>query len=302
MFDVATTDTSCQPENYGFQGDPYEVTFPASPSCTLWDLIQGFRVLLGLHPEHTRPDRDLYIYYDSSAAKDGKQFTIDYNRMYGAYDSTSVFQWDSYAYAKNGQSILSGTTTQQLGRRSTLSPMDVQRINFIHNDCSNKAPVPPNCVVSLPTNTPITVGYSQTIDIQMVCMSSSNTGGTFVNDQCALSTCVTKTLKYTYKSGEHYHWQWTPTTTLSNQSIAMSLTFTKSGKTVTKTILFTVLNSLYACFGLGSLDAKVCSGHGKCGVSGVCTCSNSYTGPNCNLTASCPYDTTFDFDNDVWNG
>eukprot|EP00759_Apiculatamorpha_spiralis_P019224 PhF_6_TR25341/c3_g1_i1/m.35040 len=77
----------------------------------------------------------------------------------------------------------------------------------------------------------------------------------------------------------------------------------KGGATVTKIILVTVLWANYACFGVGSTDGNVCSGHGKCGSDGLCICSSSlYTGSNCNLTSSCPFDTTFDFESDDGHG
>eukprot|EP00759_Apiculatamorpha_spiralis_P043247 PhF_6_TR40768/c0_g1_i2/m.61464 len=288
-----------------------EVRFDSPLTCSISDLIIGFQFLLGMvTPEHERPDRNMFIQIDTSAAEFPSDFDVSYARMYGVFDATSIFQEFSYYGSAVGDPTMYGATNEQLGRRSTLSPVDVQRVNFIHNNCSivEPQPVVPNCDVSLSTTIPTILGYSQSIDVQMVCMSNTTTGGVFANDRCGVglnNTCVIKSLQYAYSTGYHQHWQWTPSVALSGQSVVMTLTFANAVSLVNKRIPFTVLASAYACFGLAATDPTVCSGHGNCVSNGVCRCTNTaYTGPHCNLSSACPFDTVFDFESSSndWNG
>eukprot|EP00759_Apiculatamorpha_spiralis_P023635 PhF_6_TR27208/c0_g1_i5/m.40022 len=294
-FDVSTTPGSCIPTYLGEASSSN--TFTTS-DCSVGDLVTGFQLLLGMDYELSRPDRNTAIQVYPSLATSTTNFAIQNTRLYYPYDETSLFQSNSF-YWSRGEATILGLTSEPLGWRSALSPRDVQRIQFIHNNCSSSTTTI-TCAVSVPTTAtdsrPIVVGYSQGIDIQMVCQPY-NSGGTFTNNRCTSPTsCTVVTLAYLYTSGQSQHWQWTPTVTSSGQIILMTLTFKQGSVTVTNDIRFKVLNSPYACFGVGSNDGSVCSGHGTCGSTG-CTCSALYTGANCNLTASCPVDVMIDFEN-----
>eukprot|EP00759_Apiculatamorpha_spiralis_P055073 PhF_6_TR7255/c0_g1_i1/m.10828 len=71
VFDV--TKSTCAPEINGYRDKP-DIVFGASSDCTRGDLVEGFQLILGMVPEHTRPDRNMFIQFNSAAVSNSNRF------------------------------------------------------------------------------------------------------------------------------------------------------------------------------------------------------------------------------------
>ncbi|KAM6991743.1 hatching enzyme 1.2 [Tautogolabrus adspersus] len=108
-----------------------------SQTCSVGNLCHEIIHALGLHHEHTRKDRDQYISVQWQSIIPGRQknFKTKYgNTLNLPYDINSIMHYGSYFFSVDGSAtVLPFQGGVQMGQRTHLSHLDIQRINRLYH-------------------------------------------------------------------------------------------------------------------------------------------------------------------------
>ncbi|KAG7219116.1 hypothetical protein INR49_019324 [Caranx melampygus] len=114
-----------------------------SPGCLLRPVVQCGNLCheiihaLGLHHEHTRKDRDQYITVQWRNIIPGrkKNFKVKYgNTLNLPYDVNSIMHYGTHFFSADGSpTMLSKQAGVQMGQRTHLSHLDIQRLNRLYH-------------------------------------------------------------------------------------------------------------------------------------------------------------------------
>ncbi|XP_020492740.2 hatching enzyme 1.2 isoform X4 [Labrus bergylta] len=108
-----------------------------SQKCSVGNLCHEIIHALGLHHEHTRKDRDDYVavQWDSIMPGREKNFALKYgNTQNLPYDINSIMHYGSYFFSVDGNpTVLPFEVGVQMGQRTHLSHLDIQRINKLYH-------------------------------------------------------------------------------------------------------------------------------------------------------------------------
>ncbi|XP_010876463.2 low choriolytic enzyme [Esox lucius] len=119
----------------GFQGGAQNVFFDSS--CSSGNLCHEIMHALGLHHEHTRPDRDSFITIQWEAVVPEKKsnFMIKQGNTQGlAYDTESIMHYGNSYFSANGNpTIIPKDKGVDMGQRTHLSPLDIIRLNKLYH-------------------------------------------------------------------------------------------------------------------------------------------------------------------------
>uniref|UniRef100_A0A4W6DDX3 Metalloendopeptidase n=1 Tax=Lates calcarifer TaxID=8187 RepID=A0A4W6DDX3_LATCA len=122
----------------GCRGGAQAVYF--SRSCSVGNLCHEIIHALGLHHEHTRKDRDQYITVQWQSIMPGRQKNFKVksgNTLNLPYDLNSIMHYGQFFFSADGSpTVLSKQSGGQMGQRTHLSPLDVQRLNRLYH-CGN---------------------------------------------------------------------------------------------------------------------------------------------------------------------
>ncbi|XP_042245712.1 hatching enzyme 1.2-like isoform X2 [Thunnus maccoyii] len=106
-------------------------------SCSVGNLCHEIIHSLGLHHEHTRKDRDQYITVQWTSITPGnkKNFKMKGgNTLNLPYDLNSIMHYGQYFFSKDGSpTLLPKQTGEQMGQRTHLSVLDIQRLNKLYH-------------------------------------------------------------------------------------------------------------------------------------------------------------------------
>ncbi|XP_040920632.1 high choriolytic enzyme 1-like [Toxotes jaculatrix] len=111
-------------------------------SCSVGNLCHEIIHALGLHHEHTRKDRDQYITVQWQNIMPGRQ--KNFNKKRGntlnlPYDLNSIMHYGQYFFSQDGSpTVLSKQGKVQMGQRTHLSQLDIQRLNRLYH-CDERA-------------------------------------------------------------------------------------------------------------------------------------------------------------------
>ncbi|XP_064872598.1 astacin-like metalloprotease toxin 5 [Oncorhynchus nerka] len=118
----------------GFQGGAQPLYF--GRACNVGNLCHELMHALGLHHEHTRPDRDQYITIQWDNVVSGKEdnFKVKEGDTQDlAYDYDSIMHYGTYYFSSNqNPTIDSKKSGVQIGQRNHLSPLDIARLNKLY--------------------------------------------------------------------------------------------------------------------------------------------------------------------------
>ncbi|XP_060947970.1 zinc metalloproteinase nas-14-like [Limanda limanda] len=123
----------------GCQGGAQSLYY--GPSCGVGNLCHELVHALGLYHEHTRQDRDQYVSVQWPSIKPGRK--NDFKMKRGdtqnlPYDVDSIMHYGLYFFSQDGgPTLLPKQGGQQMGQRTHLSQLDIQRINSLYH-CGNK--------------------------------------------------------------------------------------------------------------------------------------------------------------------
>ncbi|CAJ1077933.1 low choriolytic enzyme-like isoform X1 [Xyrichtys novacula] len=108
-----------------------------SRSCSVGNLCHEIIHALGLHHEHTRADRDQYIsvQWGSIIPARKKNFKVKRgNTLNLPYDVNSIMHYGQYFFsADGGPTVLPRQRGVQMGQRTHLTHLDIQRINRLYH-------------------------------------------------------------------------------------------------------------------------------------------------------------------------
>ncbi|XP_041755481.1 astacin-like metalloprotease toxin 5, partial [Coregonus clupeaformis] len=112
----------------GFQGGAQHLYF--GRACNEGNLCHELMHALGLHHEHTRPDRDQYvtIQWDNVVTGKAKNFVVKKGDTQDLpYDYDSIMHYGTYYFSSNqNPTIDSKKRGVQIGQRNHLSPLDTE--------------------------------------------------------------------------------------------------------------------------------------------------------------------------------
>ncbi|XP_070782463.1 hatching enzyme 1.2-like [Enoplosus armatus] len=112
-----------------------------SRSCSVGNLCHEIIHALGLHHEHTREDRDQYVTVQWQSIMPGRQknFKVKHGETLNLpYDLGSIMHYGQYFFSADGSpTVLPKHGGEQMGQRTHLSRLDVQRLNTLYH-CGNK--------------------------------------------------------------------------------------------------------------------------------------------------------------------
>uniref|UniRef100_A0A8C4F1M1 Metalloendopeptidase n=1 Tax=Dicentrarchus labrax TaxID=13489 RepID=A0A8C4F1M1_DICLA len=122
----------------GCRGGPQPVYY--SRTCSVGNLCHELIHALGLHHEHTRQDRDQYINVQWQNIKPGRQKNFEVksgNTLNLPYDLNSIMHYGKFFFSVNGNpTVLPSYSGEQMGQRTHLSPLDIQKLNKLYH-CGN---------------------------------------------------------------------------------------------------------------------------------------------------------------------
>ncbi|XP_012669983.1 astacin-like metalloendopeptidase [Clupea harengus] len=118
----------------GFIGGKQEVA--VAPHCTVGNICHELLHTLGFYHEHSRMDRDSHvkIEFQNIVKGEEKNFKkVDANTLDLPYDLDSITHYGSLFFSSNGQpTLVPKNSVQDLGQRSHLSELDVQRLRKLY--------------------------------------------------------------------------------------------------------------------------------------------------------------------------
>ncbi|XP_038839741.1 high choriolytic enzyme 1-like [Salvelinus namaycush] len=118
----------------GLQGGAQPLYF--GRACNVGNLCHELMHALGLHHEHTRPDRDQYvtIQWDNVVPGKAKNFVVKKGDTQDLpYDYDSIMHYGTYYFSSNrNPTIGSKKSGVQIGQRNHLSPLDITRLNKLY--------------------------------------------------------------------------------------------------------------------------------------------------------------------------
>ncbi|XP_063758089.1 hatching enzyme 1.2-like [Eleginops maclovinus] len=107
------------------------------PWCSVGSVCHEILHSLGLHHEHTRPDRDQYISVAWSSIIPARRNNFKVKRgdtQNLPYDLNSIMHYGQYFFSVDGSpTVLSKQSGVQMGQRSHLSQLDVLRLNSLYH-------------------------------------------------------------------------------------------------------------------------------------------------------------------------
>ncbi|XP_039980532.1 high choriolytic enzyme 1-like isoform X2 [Xiphias gladius] len=119
----------------GCRGGPQAVYY--ARSCSVGNLCHEIVHALGLHHEHTRTDRDQYITVQWQSIMPGTQKNFKKRRgntLNLPYDLNSIMHYGHYFFSRDGSpTVLPKQGGEQMGQRTHLSQLDVQRLNVLYH-------------------------------------------------------------------------------------------------------------------------------------------------------------------------
>ncbi|CAB1318744.1 unnamed protein product [Coregonus sp. 'balchen'] len=118
----------------GFQGGAQHLYFGSA--CNEGNLCHELMHALGLHHEHTRPDRDQYVTVQWDNVVTGKESNFmvkEGDTQDLPYDYDSIMHYGTYYFSSNqNPTIDSKKRGVQIGQRNHLSPLDITRLNKLY--------------------------------------------------------------------------------------------------------------------------------------------------------------------------
>uniref|UniRef100_A0A8C7JW46 Metalloendopeptidase n=1 Tax=Oncorhynchus kisutch TaxID=8019 RepID=A0A8C7JW46_ONCKI len=133
FFHLSSLNSSCA-SYVGFQGGAQPLYFGSA--CNVGNLCHELMHALGLHHEHTRPDRDQYITIQWDNVVSGKEdnFKVKEGDTQDLpYDYDSIMHYGTYYFSSNrNPTIDSKKSGVQIGQRNHLSPLDIARLNKLY--------------------------------------------------------------------------------------------------------------------------------------------------------------------------
>ncbi|XP_042359844.1 hatching enzyme 1.2-like isoform X2 [Plectropomus leopardus] len=118
----------------GCQGGAQPVYY--ARSCSVGNLCHEIIHALGLHHEHTREDRDQYIdvQWHNIIPGRGRNFKVRRgNTLNLPYDVNSIMHYGKYFFSRDGSpTMLAKQSGVQMGQRTHLSHLDIQRLNRLY--------------------------------------------------------------------------------------------------------------------------------------------------------------------------
>ncbi|XP_049913599.1 hatching enzyme 1.2-like isoform X1 [Epinephelus moara] len=106
-------------------------------SCSVGNLCHEIVHALGLHHEHTRKDRDQYINVQWQSIIPGREKNFKMrsgNTLNLPYDLESIMHYGEYFFSLDGSpTMLSKYSGVQMGQRTHLSHLDIQRLNKLYH-------------------------------------------------------------------------------------------------------------------------------------------------------------------------
>ncbi|XP_071323674.1 hatching enzyme 1.2-like isoform X2 [Trachinotus anak] len=119
----------------GCRGGPQAVYY--GRTCSVGNLCHEIVHALGLHHEHTRKDRDQYITVQWQSIMPGRQNNFKVKRgntLDLPYDVDSIMHYGAYFFSVDGSpTVLPKQGGAQMGQRTHLSHMDIQRLNRLYH-------------------------------------------------------------------------------------------------------------------------------------------------------------------------
>eukprot|EP01060_Flectonema_neradi_P024450 TRINITY_DN332_c3_g1_i3.p1 TRINITY_DN332_c3_g1~~TRINITY_DN332_c3_g1_i3.p1 ORF type:complete len:1129 (+),score=200.52 TRINITY_DN332_c3_g1_i3:136-3387(+) len=271
--------TTCLAHIGRIQGGVTEINIGVQ--CDTGAVLHEFLHALGFYHEQSRNDRDEFVTVNTGNIDPTKtsNFVLESNAFdIGAYDYNSIMHYSATAFAKT-PGLITITSPEPIGQRSTLSDGDVTAIEFLYQKC--QAPTAPTCILTKTGN--VNIPYNKEFSVSGI--------GTYSQD-LSLSGSLTAVqqaspLFQTYK--------FTPTQAQVGQTLDINFVYTGAdNKATTCSMQVTVLDATEVCYGKGGAEA--CSGaRGTCTANG-CQCTGSFGGPTCAAWNDCPYNGASDFD------
>ncbi|XP_053300760.1 zinc metalloproteinase nas-14 [Pleuronectes platessa] len=106
-------------------------------SCRVGNLCHELLHALGLYHEHTRDDRDQYVSVQWQRIEQGKQnnFKVKHGDTQNLpYDVDSIMHYGLYFFSQDGgPTLLPNKGGEQMGQRTHLTQLDIQRINSLYH-------------------------------------------------------------------------------------------------------------------------------------------------------------------------
>ena len=254
--------------------------------CGTGAVLHEFLHALGFFHEQSRNDRNEFVTVNEANVQPSllSNFALESNAFdIGAYDYNSIMHYSATAFARS-PGLITVTSPQPIGQRSTLSTGDAASIQFLYQSCA--VPTAPTCLLTK-TGT-VNIPYGKEFSVSSI--------GTY-SQQLALSGSVTAARQNTplYRT-----YRYTPPVGDVGRSRDVNFVYTAADNTaVTCSMRVTVLDATEVCFGQGGAEA--CSGtRGTC-TSGGCQCTGNFGGPTCAAFNTCPHNAASDFEDGTSN-
>ncbi|KAJ9451316.1 Zinc metalloproteinase nas-14 [Diplonema papillatum] len=312
-FSRCDSPSSCPRPYILFVSDPFECDSPVgvddsgvnvitvSCYCGTGEVIQNIGYSLGLVPEHTRSDRDDYIFVDEPQALPGYApffAASPHTRLLGPYNYDSVTHPQAYAFARGVAPTV--VSPQPIGQRSRVSKGDAEAISWLYNECSETF-TQPVCIASLaadvthrvPSGTPFKIEFNVMYNASVTVSYNDTTAANFsasVEDGDSVGGEDTRVVLTYYPSAAE-----------EGSEVALAVTFSTDevdGADVTCAVVVELSAAPAVCFGKDSTDPTVCSGRGACTANKArpCVCSPGFGGFECEGSAACPENLRYSFD------
>ncbi|KAF7230979.1 zinc metalloproteinase nas-14 [Nothobranchius furzeri] len=118
----------------GCRGGSQPVYFEST--CTSGNLCHELIHALGMYHEHTRPDRDDHIIVQWQSIIPGKSSNFDIkvgNTLNLPYDFESIMHYGRNYFSVDGSPTIETKGSAEIGQRSHLSQLDVQKLNALYH-------------------------------------------------------------------------------------------------------------------------------------------------------------------------